>query len=63
MDIKDLFASIGCFVIGVIMFAIPILTTCAVIYKWNPALKTGLFLLCVLDFIALVGVMGSIMND
>lgn len=44
---------LGVFFLTIILFAIPILTTCAFIYQWRPVFAFLLFVASVIDIIAI----------
>lgn len=54
---------LGIFFLTIILFVIPILTTCAFIYRWNSLI---IFILCIascVDFIAIFALIAHLMID
>ena len=50
MKFDDICRAIGCFVVCAIVFAIPILTTCAFVFDWYGSIKWSLIILSIIDF-------------
>lgn len=50
---KKLVTELGVFFLTIILFATPILTTCAFIYQWRPVCAFLLFVASVVDIIVI----------
>jgi len=53
---------LGIFFITIILFVIPILTTCALIYRWNSLITFILFIALCVDFIAVFSLIAYIID-
>lgn len=48
---NELFRIIGAVIFSIIMYAIPILTTCSFAFHWGAEVQTPLVFLCILQFL------------
>ena len=51
--IEDIALTLGIFVLSIILFSIPILTTCAFAFKWIDGIKYILTILSLIEFVAI----------
>lgn len=50
----DLFRIIGAVIFSIIMYAIPILTTCSCVFHWGSEVQLSLIVLCILQLICII---------
>lgn len=51
--IEDIALTLGIFVLSIILFSIPILTTCAFTFNWISGIKYILTILSLIEFVAI----------
>lgn len=51
--IEDIALTLGIFVLSIILFSIPILTTCAFAFNWISLIKFILTILSLIEFVAI----------
>ena len=60
---KKLIYSIGCVVVSVAMYAIPVLLCCSFFYNWDGVIKAGLLVLAVAQFALLYWVISDELSE
>ena len=50
---KDIVYEIGVFIVTAILYVIPIITACSIIYEWDGFLKTLLIIASIIEFLGL----------
>ena len=61
--LEDIFYEIGLFVVAAIVFAIPILTTCAFIYNWDNFFKVTFIIGSMIDFCVIILAIQALKED
>lgn len=60
---KKLIYSLGCVVVSVVMYAIPILLCCSFFCNWDAIIKVGLLFLAALQFALLYWVISDELSE